>query len=223
MSFFNASKKQEDVKQGGSAYITQSGVYPVTILAPVVDVSDKGSTTVNPFVKHQGQDQIVYGNLRITNNDGSENKIGSKIFNQLLIIAGLDSVAEPIEAELPIGPKGKMKTVDVLEDLADLDVLMRIQMEYNVYNGDIKEKKNIKAFFRASDNATAEEIVNGDTPGAGFEREQKYVHMVTYKDGLDEETVQQWIKDKRPKNSVGGGEKKKPPSFGSKRFGEKSE
>lgn len=224
MSFFNASKKQEDVKQGGSNYITGSGIYPVTVLAPVVSVSKGGSTSVDLFCEHLGQKQIVYGNLRITNNDGSPNKIGAKIFNQMLIIAGLDAVADPISAELPIGKKDSMKEVDVLEDLADQDMLLRIQMEYSIYNGDIQEKKIIKSFFRA-DKATAEEIVNGEEPGPGYERELKYVNNVTYKDGLDEDTVKQWIADKRPTGTGGGasGKPKKAPSFGSKRFGESKE
>jgi hypothetical protein len=224
MSFATASKKTEDVKQGGSNHITVSGAYPVAILAPVVSVSKGGSQSVDLYVDHKGQKQIVYGNLRITNNDGSPNKIGAKIFNQLLIIAGVDSVADPVTAELPIGKKEAMKEVDILEDLTDLDVVMRIQMEYSIYNGSIQEKKIIKAFFRGADNATAEEIVNEESPGAGYERELKYVDNITFKDGLDEATIGQWITDKRPKDTApsSGSAPEKAPSFGSKRFGSKT-
>lgn len=225
MSFFSASKKADDVKQGGSNHITASGVYPISILAPVVSVSKGGSTTVDLYLDHAGQKQIIYGNLRVTNNDESPNKIGAKIFNQLMIIAGLDEVADPIEADLPIGKKEAMKTVAVLEDLADVDVLMRIQMEYSVYNGNIQEKKVIKAFFRADDYATAEEIVNESDIGAGFEREQKYVDNITFKDGLTPEAVQDWISGGRKAGTAGSGsastEKKAAPSFGKKRFGKK--
>jgi hypothetical protein len=233
MSFATASKTQEDVKQGGSAYINGSGIYPVTILAPVVSVGKKGAQTIDLFVEYQGQKQIVYGNLRITNNDDSSNKIGAKIFNQLLIIADVDTVGDPVAEELPIGKKDSkgvpaMKEVDILEDLCDMEVLMRIQMEYDVFNGNIQEKKNIKSFFR-TDTATAEEIVNDTKPGAGYEREQKYVNNVTFKDGLTEEIIAEWIKDKRPKGTAPGGgtssAPKKAPSFGTKgkRFGNKSE
>ena len=114
MSFATASKKTEDVKQGGSSYITGSGVFPVSILAPVVSVSKGGSNSVDLFVNHKGQDQIVYGNLRITNNDGSPNKIGAKIFNQLLIISGVDNVSDPVSADLPIGKHDAMTAVDIL-------------------------------------------------------------------------------------------------------------
>ena len=224
MSFFKSSKKAEDVKQGGSNHIISSGLYPVSVIAPVVNVSQNGSTTVDLYVEHAGQKQIIYGNLRITNNDGSSNKIGAKTFNQLVIIAGLDDVAEPIEAELPIGKKEALKTVAVLEDLADIDVMMRIQMEYSVYNNDIKEKKIIKSFFRASDNASAEEIVNEDSSGQAYVKDMKYADNVTYKDGLTAEAVASWIAKQRPKGTGGSGATAEgtgsaAPSFGNRRFG----
>lgn len=227
MSFFSASTKAEDVKQGGSNHITASGFYPITILAPVVSVSQGGSTTVDLYLESNGQKQIIYGNLRITNNDGSPNKIGSKIFNQLMIIAGLDEVADPVEVDLPIGKKESLKTVAVLEDLADIDCVMRVQMEYSEFpagSGRLQEKKIIKAFFRAADNATAEEIVNESDVGAGYEREQKYADNITFKDGLTPEAVAAWIAGGR-NDGKGAGKGKtasttsKKPSFGNKRFG----
>ena len=225
MSFFKSSKKAEDVKQGGSNHITSSGLYPVVILAPIVSVSKNGSTSIDMYVDHKGQKQVIYGNLRITNNDESENKIGSKIFNQLLIISCKDEVTDPIEAELPIGKKEAMKEVAVLEDLADVPVLMRVQMEYSVYKGNIQEKKVIKGFFRESDNASAEEIVNESEVGLAFEKEMKYVDNVTYKDDLTPETIQSWIaggrKEGLPSGSSAGSssEPAKKPAFGKRRFG----
>lgn len=230
MSFAKTSRKAEDVKQSGGNHITASGIYPVNIIAPLVSVSNGGSTTVDMYVDHNGQKQVIYGNLRVTNNDGSSNQIGAKIFNQLLIIAGLEDVADPVEAELPVGKKEAMKDCAVLEDLADLDVLMRVQMEYGAWNGNITEKKVIKGFYRAEDKATAEEIVNEAEFGKGFEADQKYVNNVTYKDEVTPEMVEQWIAAKRPKGTAGdaasGGDtatsgKEKAPAFGKKRFGKK--
>lgn len=225
MSFAKASRKAEDVKQsGGGKYIGGSGIYPVKILAPFVSVSNGGSQSVDLFVEHNGQEQVVYGNLRVTNNDGSRNDIGSKIFNQLLIIAGIDDVADPVEGELPIGKDGKPKEAAILEDLCDIEVLMRIQMEYSAWNGNIQEKKIIKGFYRPGDCATAEEIVNETEPGKGYANDQKYVDNVTYHNDLTAEQIEQWIKDKRPKGTAGdaaasGEDKKSPPKFGKKRFG----
>ena len=219
MSFFKASRKAEDVKSGGSAYVNGSGVYPVTILAPVVSVSNNGSTSVDMFIEHNGQKQIIYGNLRITNNNGAENKIGSKVFNQLLVVSGVDNVADPVEVDLPIGKGGAMKTVSGLADLSDIECLMRIQMEYGIWNGSFTEKKVIKGFYRA-DKATAEEIVNDSDVGAGYEKDSKYFNNVTYQDGVTPEAIQAWVSANRPKDTAGdSGEAKPAPSFGNKRFG----
>lgn len=222
MSFAKASRKEEDVKQsGGGKYITASGFYPVNIIAPFVNVGKKGAESVDLYVEFNGQKQPVYGNLRITNNDGSSNDIGSKIFNQLLIIADVDNVNDPIEGELPLGKKGAMKDCAILEDLSDIDVIIRVQMEYGSYMGSFTEKKVIKGFYRAEDKATAEEIVNGSDPGKGYEADEKYVNNITYKDGVTPEQIASWIAAKRPQDTAGNdasSTEDKKPAFGKKRF-----
>ena len=228
MSFFTASKSKEDLQQSsGSSYLTKSGCYPVNLIAPFANASRNGSISVDLFVDHKDQHQVIYGNMRITNNDGTPNQIGSKVFNQLAIIADVEDISDPVDGELPIGKANAMSDVSILEDLADIDVLLRIQMEYSTYNGNIQEKKIIKGFFRASDNASAEEIVNETTVGEQFDRESVYFENVTYKDGLDEESVEAWIAQKRPKGTAGnaGGSAPagaaKKPAFGKKRgFGQ---
>ena len=230
MSFAKSSKKKEDVEQsGGGKYINASGIYPVNTVAPFVSVSNGGSESVDFLVNHKDQEQVIYGNLRVSNNDGQANAIGSKVFNQLMIIAGIDDCADPVDGELPIGQKGKMKEAAILESLCDLDVLMRVQMEYSAHNGNIQEKKVIKGFYRAEDGATAEEIVNESDAGAGYEADQKYVNNVTYKDDINPEQIEQWIKAKRPKGTAGdtantGSGKETAPKFGTKRrFGKNAD
>ena len=232
MSFAKSSRKAEDVKQSGGAYINGSGIFPINLIAPFVSVSNGGSESVDLFVEHSKQKQVIYGSLRVTNNDGTPNTIGAKVFNQLLIIAGLDDCADPIEADLGIGKKGAMKPCAVLEDLADIDVLMRIQMEYSAYNGNLQEKKVIKGFYRASDMATAEEIVNEADIGKGYEADQKYVGNITYKEGVTPEQITAWIAAKRPDGTADAGSsagtasgKADKPAFGNKKrsFGDKKE
>jgi hypothetical protein len=211
MGFAKKSTKKEDVKQSGSAYITQSGIYPVEILAAFVDTNDKESSVVNFFLNHDGQSQVIYGNLRVTNNGGEENKIGMKIFNQLLVM------------DLPISTAGADKTVAVLADLSDLEIMVRIQLEYSQYEKDmiIRETRVIKGFYRAGDNATAEEIVNDKGFGEGFEKDQKYVDNITYKDGLTEDDITAWIandrKDTANTSKAAAKPKAKTPTFGNKK------
>lgn len=227
MSFFKASKSKEDVAQSsGSNYLNASGCYPVNIIAPFASTSRNGSVSVDFFIDHAGQTQVIYGNLRLTNNDGSENKIGNKIFNQLAVVTGVEEVGEPIDAELPIGKAGAATDVGVLEDLADFDVIMRIQMEYSAYNGNIQENKVIKGFFRAEDNASAEEIVNESEAGAAYNKEAKFFDNITYREGVDADAVAAWVAAGRPKGtagaSAGGASAAAKPAFGKKKaFGKK--
>ena len=230
MSFFKKSTDKKDLEQGGTGgkYLSRSGCFPVNIIASFVSSSKGGSNSVDFFINHQEQHQVLYGDLRITNNNGEQNVIGAKVFNQLLVIADVEEVSDPVDNELPIGKKGVTEDVSVLEDLCDLDVIVRMQMEYNVYNNSIQEKKVIKGFYRAEDMASAEEIVNETEAGVQYEKDSKYFESVTYKDGLDEAAITKWIGEKRPKGtagvagSTGGTGAAAKPSFGNKKkFGAK--
>ena len=222
MSFFNAKKDKDSIKEdvGGGKYISSSDIYEVNVIAPFVVQGSGEVVGVDFFIKYNEQPQPLYGNLKLTNKDGSDN-FGAKLFNKFMIVAGLDEVADPVEGELPMGKKSAMKDAAILEDLCDIDVKVRVQMEYSIYNGDIKEKTVIKGFYRAEDNASAEEIVNEADFGAQFEKDQPYKNNVTYKDGLDTEQITAWIAAKRPKGTANGGTAQtttKTPSFGRKKF-----
>ncbi len=231
--FAKRSTKQEDVKQSSSNYINSSGIYPITIIVPFVDTSEEGSSVVNLYIEHQGQKQSLFGNMRVTNKndengDPVTNTIGMRIFNQLLVIADTDA-ADPVEAELPIGKKEAMKDVAILEDLQDIEVLIRVQMEYSNWKG-IQEKKVIKGFYRLEDGATAEEIVNDSEVGKGIKADENYVDNITYKDDLTPEDIAAWVAGGRGKGGASSGaakssssaaSKKAKPAFTKKRFGKK--
>jgi hypothetical protein len=230
MSFFTASAKKEDIAAStGSKYINKSGVYQVNLIAAIAAAGKNGGVSVDLFVNHEDQEQVIYGNLRISNNNGDANVIGAKTFNQLLITAGIEDVADPTEGTLPIGKSGADKDVAILEDLCDIDTVVRVQQEYSVYKNNIMEKQVIRGFYRAGDNASAEEVVNGTEAGVQYANESQYFNNTTFKDGLDEETVAAWITGKRPKGTAGnstssGGTTAKKPSFGQKKaFGAKKD
>jgi len=222
-SFFKAKTDAESVKEdvGGGKYISKSGLYDVNVIAPFVVTGNGEVVGVDFFVEYNGQKQPLYGNLKLTNKDGSEN-FGAKLFNKLMIVAGVEDVADPIDGELPMGKKGAMKDAAILEDLADIDVKVRVQMEYSIYNGNISEKTIIKGFYRPEDGATAEEIVNEADFGTQLEKDTPYAENVTYKDGLDEAQITKWIAAKRPKGTgAGAAPATKKPSFSKKKFGAK--
>jgi hypothetical protein len=231
MSFATTSKDAKSLEQStGSKYINKSGLYPVTIIAAFVSASKNGAQSVDLFVNSLGQDQVVYGSLNVTNNDGKSNEIGAKIFNQLMVVAGVDDVADPVEMELPIGKKGVVKAASVLEDLQDIECFVEIQMTYHIWNGDIRESSVIRGFYR-DDKASAAEIVNETEVGVQFGKQEAYAENDYLKEGLTPEQVAEWIKAKRPKGTANGGggsasassaSASAAPAFGKKRaFGAK--
>jgi len=226
MSFFKTRKDAESVKEsngGNSKYINKPGIYDVNVIAAFVNEGKGGSLAVDFFIEKDEQPQPLYGGLRVLNNDGSENKIGASVFNKLLVILDEDEAADPEEATLPIGKEGADKDVAVIPNLTDFDIKVWVAVEYSVYNGSIQEKKIIRNFYRANDGASAEEIVNEAETGAQYAKDLEYLETsenkgVIYKDDLTKETVDQWIKDKRPKGTVGGSTSAKKPSFTKRRF-----
>lgn len=224
--FFKASNKIEDVSSPKSSYISKSGFYPVTVLAPIVNVSKNGSTTVDFLVDYENQKQVIYGGLRCFNNDGSQNAMGTKLFNQFLIVCGIEEVEDPIEMQLPVGKKGAMKTVPVLEDAMDVETIMRIQLSYSMWDGEIMEKRNIRGFYNAKNKASAEEMLSGENIGSRYEQDSKYANDITYEDGLTPEDISKWIAGGRGKGRGENATKTQTtaaPSFGKRRFGAATE
>jgi len=234
MALFKAKRDSESVAErtgGSSKYITQPGIFDVNVIAAFVNEGKGGSLSVDFFIEKDEQPQPLYGNLRISNNDGSENKIGAATFNKLLVILDEDEAADPEEATLPMGKDGADKDVAVIPNLTDFDIKVWVAIEYSVYNGSIKEKKVIRNFYRANDGASAEEIVNKDQGkdvelGAQYAKDLEYLETsenkgVIYKDDLTADQVQEWIKGGRKEGTVGGNTSAAKPNFARKRFGSK--
>lgn len=226
MAFFKVSTNEENVRdyEGGGGYLNKSGIYEVKIKHTVVNTSPNGSTYIDLYVEYKDKLIPIFQAIRLTNNDGSAN-LGQALFNKLCIIAGAtegNEINEPVPATLPIGKNKEAVDCLVLEDFNDLVVYLRLQMEYSVYDGKIRENKNIRNFFRYEDKATASEIVNdAKEKGSQYFKEEEYADKVVYKDDLTEEDIKQWIQDRKSgKESTVQSTPK--PSFGTKRtFGKK--
>jgi hypothetical protein len=182
---------------GGGGYINSSGIYDVTINYVQVAETKNKAYQLNFNVNHSGMAQTIYGPI-LVNKDGSANEITQNLLNRLCVIAGMEDgqEIETESAEYAVGKDRKMMTMDVIPDLADLSVKMRLQMEYNLWDSVIQEKKAIKAFYR-EDGATAAEAESGENIGKRIALdEEKYASNVTYKDGLTEEDVKAWISER---------------------------
>lgn len=226
MAFFKVSTNEEHIKDytgEGSKYINQSGMYEVILKAVIADATANGSQFLNLWFEYQGQDQPIFQAIRITNNDGTAN-FGQDLFNKLCIVCGAtgeDEIPDPVSRNIPIGKGGEEKECMVLEIFDNIPVIMRIQMEYGMYDGKIQERKNIRNFFRLEDKATASEIVNNTDKGKQYAIElEKYADDVTYKDELTPEDIVEWKKNR--KSGTKEDTTKKPSGgFGGKRFGKK--
>lgn len=225
MSFFKADKEQAAKQEGGN-YITASGIYDVEIKHVIVDENEQGGIALNFNFDMNGQNQTLWGGMRLMNNNGTEN-FQAETFNKLLVILDLEEIADPEEATLPIGKDGADKDVMVLPDIEDVALKMRVQMEYGKYNGNYTEKKVIKAFYR-EDGASADEIINETEVGVKLAKDEAYASNITYKeskkgagDAPTAEEIAEWIAAKRPKGTAGEGSTSSAPAANKPKFGNK--
>ena len=225
MGFFKVDTNEENIRDyngDGGAYINKSGIYDVILKSVIVDKTQNGSEFLNLWLEHQGQEQPIFQAMRLTNNDGSPN-LGAKLFTKLCVILGAtdgQEIADPVSRMVPIGKGGEEKECMVLEDFDDMPVKIRIQMEYSIYEGKIRQNKVIRNFYRIEDNATASEIINNsEEKGKQYESEKEYADKITYTDGLTEEEVQAWLKERRSEKKD---EEKKPTQTARRSFGKKA-
>ena len=226
MAFFTVKTDEDNIKDysgDGGNWLNKSGIYECVVKYAIVDTSAKGSKSINLWIDYNGQEQMLYQAMRLTNNDGTEN-LGARLFTKFCIIAGADSgmeVEDPVSTMLPVGKDKEEKECMVLEQFNDTPILLRLQMEYSMYEGKIQAKKIIRNFFRFTDKATAAEIINNsEEKGSQYEKELELADRITYKDDLTAEDIENWIKNSKN----GSKEKTTTPTagFGGKRtFGKK--
>ena len=199
MSFFVAKKDQASLAEQGGDYINKSGIYDVTIKFASVQKSANGSMSVDFNVEYKGSNTTLYG-LRLTNNDGSPN-FQANLFNELLVILGIDSVEEPTMEDHVVGKDQQVKSFAVLTELSDQDIKVRVQYSYSLYQGRIIERRDIKNFYRVSDGAVASEIEKGEGFGTQLSKDIPYAENITYKDGLTPADVEAFKKGEKPSTS----------------------
>jgi len=189
----------------GGSFINASGLYPVTINFASLAVSKNGAESVNFNVTYNGNTQTLWGPY-ITNSKGEQLDIGVGLLIKLGIIAGMEDGDEFTieEEEHAVGKDNKVQEFAVITEFSDLDCIIHIQEEYSKYQEEIKQRLNIRGFFRA-DGASAEEIVEDKELGERLALvEEKYATRVTYKDDLTAEDIEEW-----KKNGYGKGDKVK--------------
>ncbi len=213
MAFYTVNTSEQaitDTNTGVSKYINKGGMYPLTLKKVVVNTSASGSTSLDFLVECNEQEQPIFTAIRLTNKDGKAN-FQAALFDKLMVIAGIDTVDDPVEHTFAWGKNSNAEARPVLEDFIDAEVIAHIRMEYSVWNDKIQEKKVIKNFFRTSDNATASEIINNsDSVGKQYQKELEDCEKPIFRNGLTEEDVKKWkasFSKKQESTTVGSEDK----------------
>jgi hypothetical protein len=198
---FKLSVTKEDIAKsiGGSSFIGTSGVYDLTITAVTVDQNENGAVSLGFYVD-LGNDnkQMLYGALPMATYDNSKVLEGNQ---STLADVDVETNFEPVDASLPIGKQGAAKDVAIFEEFEDVAVKAWIKQDYyRKKDGSIGESRTVKGFFRDTDNASADEILNETEAGVKFGKQEKYFTDVGYRD-VTEDDVKAMIEARK-----GGGE-----------------
>lgn len=203
MAFLKIDKKTvEKVSNGGGAYISQSGLYDVTIAALTLDINEHGARQIGAYITQDGENfQMLYGALPLDLFDGSKEIEGNvATLMRMATIAGIEEISDPIEAELPIGKEGAVKEIMILDDFSDLQCKLWVKFEFSRgKNGVIYENRIIKDVFSA-EGASADEIANETEIGVKIVKREKYFTETKYKD-VTEEEITAWIEGGRAKTA----------------------
>ena len=166
MAGFSLKTKRDSAstkESGGSNFISTSGIYDATIDFVSLDQTEKGAVRFNINIDMNGNKQTIYGNT-VQNIDGSDNEIGMRLLNKLLVIGGLEDGQEPsIDTEThTVGKDNEEKDFTVITDLSGLGIKIQVKEVFSKYNGKLQRTIEPYNFFRATDGATASEIVDAE-------------------------------------------------------------
>lgn len=190
MAFFKTQTDKDSIKESSFEYIKEGGIYDVTIKFLSVKQNKHGARSLDFNVDYKGSNTTFYG-LKLDNNDGSPN-YQRNLFNKLCVIAGIEEVDNPVDREHKVGKDQKLQNFAVLDQFDDMNVKVRVVFIYSKYEGEIREQREIKNFYRYEDGATAGEIVNGLVAGTQLGKDIILGAKPVYKDGLTEQEVEEW-------------------------------
>ena len=177
----------ESVQQeGGSSYITKSGIYDLTLKHGEVVNTTNGAVQVNYFFDKS----MSYGNNIIGVN--GQPTFGYKILEALATVIGEEVLSDP-EMTTVTFKKGA-KELSCIPELNDVQVKAWIQIGYRMYKGDIKEDVSVKRFYRVSDGAAGSEIINDTGFGERLAKDTDFASEIKYEDGTTPDSIAAWKK-----------------------------
>ena len=179
--------KQESVQQeGGSGYITKSGIYDLTLKHAEVVNTTNGAVQVNYFFDKC----MSYGNNILGIN--GQPTFGYKILEALAAVIGEEELSDPEPTTVTF--KKGAKELNCIPELNDVAVKAWIQISYRMYKGAIQESVSVRRFYRVSDGASGSEVLTGENIGERLAKDEAFASEIKYEDGVTEDAVAAWKK-----------------------------
>lgn len=184
MAFLKVDKEKTIAdKSGGINVIRKSGIYDMTIKAASVNVTKGGATQMDFNLEGEDGSCTAYG-LTLFNKDGSEN-FGLNMLSALCTTLGIEELSDPEPEEFTFGEK--VVTLNTIPELKDVDVKVRLQMEYSRYNDKVRGAIKVRRFYRVSDGATGSEIAEEVEEFKQLGKDIPYADKDSLKDGVTPE------------------------------------
>ena len=188
------NRTQVAIDEADTGYVTTSGIYPMKLQGIELKETTNGAVQANYYF-----DKVMsYGNMLMST--AGKELFGYKAIDSLSVIEDVESYGNTPDEMIEIERKFKngTKTLLVIPEFEDIDVLAHIQFTYEMYKDEIQERVAVKRFYRVSDFATSTEIVNETETGLKYANDkEKYADTVVYKDGIDAEQVKTWKESKK--------------------------
>lgn len=198
MAFLQSKVDTQEIKDSSGSFIGKSDIYDLTIKTVSVDQGKNGGVALNFNVDYNGNETVLYG-LRLKNNDGSDN-FQMATFKKLCLLAGAVDAQGDIFVEEPsiethkLGKDQTPTDLAVLTEFSDFQVKIKVQNVYSLYQGEVKQRKEIRGFYRYEDGATPVEVINGVEPKQYLKDKETVADIL--KDGVTEEQVEEFLSAK---------------------------
>lgn len=172
--------------------VLDSGVYDVTINTASKTVASTGTIGIdwNFIVDGAQYPNIVYGMWVAKAN-------GDKIFNMDIVqgLMGIIGAKKLTEVQKEIEVKDGAKTVTAYKELDGVKCKVAVQKVLDVYNGEVREKNEIKAFFNTNGQTFAEQVTNKEPKQSVYyetkmvdKQTDEYKKFIADHDDTEEET-----------------------------------
>lgn len=199
MAFLSVNTEKASQAEGGSDYVTKSGIYNLTLKYGAVENTVNGAVSINYFFDKVNS----YGNVLISKTGTPT--FGYDILERLAVILGEEELSDPEETTVKFSKTSK--DYACIPELTDVPVKAWIQFKYSVYNDKIQEKVVVKRFYRQADGASGSEIaetLEGGNPeiGVRLAKDLEVCEETHYEDGVTAEAVEAWKKAKMDSNGA---------------------